>query len=106
MASPNPKGRPKQPKTVREVKELAKQYTHQMVEVLSRVALNPKSPPAARVAAAEGLLSRAWGKPSGDFEGLGEQLLIQIVKFNNPQVAGDDAKLIEGAVASDEEDAK
>ena len=101
MQSPNKKGRPKQPRTVKEVKELAKQYTHQMVEVLSRVALNPKSPPAARTAAALGLLDRAWGKPSGDFEGLGEGLTIQIVKFNNPQIEPE-MKVIEGEVARDE----
>jgi hypothetical protein len=45
MPSPNPKGRPKQPKTVKEVRELARQHTVQMVEVLARVASNPKSPP-------------------------------------------------------------
>jgi len=48
--SPNPRGRPKQPKTAKEVRELARQHTVQMVEVLARVANNPKSPPAARQA--------------------------------------------------------
>jgi hypothetical protein len=98
MASPNPRGRPKQPKTVKEVKELAKQYTHQMVEVLSRVALNPKSPPAARTAAALGLLDRAWGKPSSfDLEGA-EQLVIHVVKFGEQP----EMKTIEGEVERDE----
>jgi len=103
MASPNPLGRPKMPKTAKEVKELAKEHTPLALKTLAAVCGNPKAPPAARVAASEALLSRAWGKPSGDFEGLGEGLTIQIVKFNNPQI-GDDMKLIEGEVErSDDE---
>jgi hypothetical protein len=69
-----------------------------------RFAENPKAPPAARVAASEALLSRAWGKPSGDFEGLGEGLTIQIVKFNNPQISDDNMKLIEGEVERNDDD--
>jgi hypothetical protein len=105
MPSPNPAGRPKMPKTVKEVKELAKEFTPMALKTLAAVCGNPKAPPAARVAASEALLSRAWGKPAGDFEGLGEALTIQIVKFNNPQI-GDDMKLIEGEVErSDDENA-
>jgi hypothetical protein len=91
MPSPNPAGRPKQPKTVKEVRELARQHTVQMVEVLARVASNPKSPPAARQAAASSLLDRAWGKPSGDLDGA-EQLVIKVIRMaehideNNPKV--------------------
>jgi hypothetical protein len=78
--SPNPKGRPVQPKTAKEVRALARTHTTQMVEVLARVAKNPKAPFAARQAAASSLLDRAWGKPSGDFEGA-EQLVIKILKM-------------------------
>jgi hypothetical protein len=99
--SPNPKGRPKQPKTVREVRDLARQHTVQMVEVLARVASNPKSPPAARQAAASSLLDRAWGKPSGDFEG-GEALVIKVVKFAQEQLEENNLKVIEGSVVDDE----
>ena len=63
MASPNPRGRPKQPKTVAEVRALAQEKTAAMIEVLGRVALNPKAPFAARVAAASQILDRGWGKP-------------------------------------------
>jgi len=99
MPSPNPKGRPKQPKTVKEVRELARQHTVQMVEVLARVARNPKSPPAARQAAASSLLDRAWGRPSGDLERT-EQLVIKILKLNEldqdePKVIDHEPKLIE-----------
>ena len=63
MASPNPRGRPKQPKTVAEVRALAQEKTAAMIEVLGRVALNPKAPFAARVQAASQVLDRGWGRP-------------------------------------------
>ena len=94
--SPNPKGRPRQPKSVKEVRELARQFTHQMVEVLARVANNPKSPPAARAAAASSLLDRAWGKPaSHDLEGVTEGLVIKVVKFAQEQIDEPEIKTIE-----------
>jgi hypothetical protein len=93
MSSPNPKGRPKMPKTVKVVRALARQHTSQMIEVLSRVALNPKSPPAARVQAAESLISRGWGRaPSGDLEGA-EALVIKVIKFAG--TFDDDIRVIE-----------
>src|SRR5262245_50249759 len=84
MASPNPKGRPPMVRTAREVKALAREHTHMAIQTLARIAANPKAPPAARQAAASSLLDRAWGKPSGDFEG-GEQLVIKILKLNEPE---------------------
>src|SRR5262245_37266452 len=92
MPSPNPKGRPKLPKTAKEVRDLAREYTDMAIKTLARVADNPKSPPAARVAAAEGLLSRAWGRPAADIEGA-EQLVIKILKFT--EQPADDMKVIE-----------
>lgn len=92
--SGNPAGRPRQPKNAKEVRALARQYTVQMVEILSRVASNPKSPPAARAAAASAILDRAWGKPSSDFGEGGEQLLIRVVKFNDMQLE-DNPRVIE-----------
>ena len=61
MPSPNPAGRPKMPKTVKEVKELAKEFTPMALKTLAAVCSNPKAPPAARVAAADSLINRAWG---------------------------------------------
>ena len=52
MPSSNPAGRPKMPKTVKEVKELAKEFTPMALKTLAAVCSNPKAPPAARVAAA------------------------------------------------------
>src|SRR5262245_45904446 len=97
MPSPNPKGRPKQPKNAKEVRELARQHTTHMVEVLARVAKNPKAPFAARQAAASSLLDRAWGKPSGDFEGA-EALVIKVLKFGEQQLEDDSMKTIEATV--------
>ena len=91
MSSPNPKGRPKMPKTVRDVRDLARQHTAMAVETLARVASNPKSPAAARALAANSLIDRGWGRaPSGDLEGA-EGLIIKVVKFNNQQIDGDSA---------------
>jgi hypothetical protein len=73
-----------------------------MVEVLARVARNPKSPPAARQAAASSLLDRAWGKPSGDFEGT-EQLVIKILKLNELEQDEPPMKTIEGPVIDHED---
>jgi hypothetical protein len=73
-----------------------------MVEVLARVASNPKSPPAARQAAASSLLDRAWGKPQGDFEG-GEQLVIRILKLTELEQDEPPMKTIEGPVIDHED---
>lgn len=103
MASPNPKGRPPVPKNAKEVKALARQYTVMAVETLAKIAANPKAPPPSRVAAAEGLLARAWGRaPTTDLEAA-EGLMIQIVKFSNPQLEDDNIKTIEGAVNADDQ---
>jgi hypothetical protein len=42
---------------------LARTYTNEAVETLAEIMRNEKSPPAARVAAANGLLDRGYGKP-------------------------------------------
>jgi hypothetical protein len=63
MQSPNPAGRPKAPKTVAEVRELAREKTGAMIEFLSKTALNAKAPFNARVAAAIEVLNRGWGRP-------------------------------------------
>ena len=93
MPSPNPKGRPKMPKSVRDVRDLAREHTPMAIEVLARVANNPKSPPAARVTAAEALLARGWGRaPSGELEGA-EALVIKVLRFADQP--SDNIKVIE-----------
>lgn len=69
--SGNPSGRPKQ---VLEVIQLARKHTEGALQTLDEIRKDATAPPAARVAAAQALLDRAWGKPSqaiGGAEDLG-----------------------------------
>ena len=59
-SSGNPGGRPKLPEDVKHVRELARQYTVQAVEAL--VATLSDGGHSAKVAAANALLERGWGK--------------------------------------------
>lgn len=51
-------------KSLTEIKSLARAHTERAIQALAGIMDNPNSPPAARVTAAEALLSRGWGKPS------------------------------------------
>lgn len=59
--SGNPGGRPK---VLGEVQELARQKSPEAVNTLSNIMHDEKAPPAARVAAANALLDRGYGKPT------------------------------------------
>ena len=59
--SGNPGGRPKE---IGEVRDLARQHTPQAIEAMSSIMNDEHAPPAARIASAEALLNRAWGRPS------------------------------------------
>ena len=59
--SGNPGGRPK---VVREVQELARQHTPDVINALVEVCNTAVRHPSARVAAAIALLDRAYGKPA------------------------------------------
>ena len=63
--SGNPSGRRRE---IGPVRELAKQYTEAAIDTLAKVMEDPSAPPSARVAAAEALLARGWGKPSQAIE--------------------------------------
>lgn len=58
--SGNPGGRPKLPEDVKHVRELARQYTAQAVAALVEVLGSDSA--AGKVAAANALLDRGWGK--------------------------------------------
>jgi len=58
--SGNPGGRPKE---VGHVRELARQHTETAIRTLVEIATDPGQPGRARVAAAEAILDRAWGRP-------------------------------------------
>jgi hypothetical protein len=64
--SGNPGGRPK---ALRQVEELARTQTMDALKTLETIHKNPKAPPAARVAAANALLDRGWGKARQALEG-------------------------------------
>ena len=55
----NPGGRPR---AAHSIQELARKHTTEALDVLVQIMLNEKAPPNARVAAANTLLDRAYGK--------------------------------------------
>jgi hypothetical protein len=57
--SGNPGGRPR---VLANVQEAARQYTAEAMEALATIMRDNKAPPAARVAAANSLLDRGWGR--------------------------------------------
>jgi hypothetical protein len=59
--SGNPGGRPK---VLSDVQEPARQKSPEAITTLANIMHNDKAPPAARVAAANALLDRGYGKPT------------------------------------------
>ena len=64
--SGNPGGRPRE---IGEIRELARRHTPAAIAALQGVMSSPTAPAAARVAAAQALLDRAWGKPTQPLAG-------------------------------------
>lgn len=60
LRSNSPLSRPTM--TLREVESLARMHTHTAIKVLAAIAEKADAPEAARVAAANSLLDRGWGK--------------------------------------------
>ena len=60
-------------KTITEIKSLARAHTETAINVLAGIMEQPSAPEAARVAAANSLLDRGWGRPTQGIEGPGEQ---------------------------------
>lgn len=48
---------------VKEVRELARNYTSEAIETWRQIMQNKKAPAQARVAAAAAIMDRGWGKP-------------------------------------------
>lgn len=67
--SGNPGGRPKLPEDIKHVRDLARDYTLDAVETLADVMHT--GGPAARVAAANAIIDRGWGKPEQTVQGPG-----------------------------------
>ena len=66
--SGNPSGLPKE---LAEVIRLARQHTESSILTLAEISTDPNAPAAPRVAAAQALLDRAWGKPKQEVEHAG-----------------------------------
>jgi hypothetical protein len=59
--------------------EVPRTYTKEAVETLAEIMRNEKSPPAARVAAANGLLDRGYGKPPQALEHSSSGVVLQVL---------------------------
>jgi hypothetical protein len=71
--SGNPSGRPKQNPLAQ---ELARAYTEQAVQALAEILGDPEADQRAKIAAAQALLDRAWGKPAQTLLGDPESPLL------------------------------
>ena len=79
-----------------DLRSLARMQTHTAVRVLTGIMREPRSGPNARVAAAEALLNRGWGKPSQPVTGADGEGSVQIIIRNIiEEIHRDDPKLIE-----------
>lgn len=79
IASPNPGGRPRD----REIAALARRYTPDVIRTLVDVCRNATDNPSARVAAANALADRGWGKPRQEVDlgagaGIGQALHLHL----------------------------
>ena len=77
--SGNPGGRPR---VLGDVQELARQQSPQAINTLADIMSDEKAPPAARVAAANALLDRGYGKPT--------QLVAQALAKLDPTTLSDE----------------
>jgi hypothetical protein len=68
--SGNPSGRPK---VVGEIRALAREHTAAALEALVEIVGSKKAPPAARVAAANAILDRGYGRPESRIDATLEQ---------------------------------
>ena len=74
--SGNPSGRPK---VVKEVRDLARKHTKDALQALVGIMDDTQAAPAARVAAANSLLDRGYGKPSQSHVGDSDADPIQVL---------------------------
>ena len=74
--SGNPGGRPRE---IGEIKDLARAHTADAMLALASIAVDLSAPASARVAAAEALLNRAWGRPGLAIAGPDEAEPVELV---------------------------
>lgn len=69
------------PKTPTDIRSLARSHTEKAVKTLVGIMGQPKAPAAARVAAANSILERGWGKSTQPVSGEdGGAIVLEIVK--------------------------
>ena len=68
-------------KTPTEIRSLARGHTESALNVLAGIMNESEAPHAARVAAANSLLDRGWGKPSQPIAGDGESPITLVHKI-------------------------
>jgi hypothetical protein len=56
------------PKTLTDIRSLARSHTHNAINVLAAIMRNKNATPAARVSAANAILDRGWGKATQPIE--------------------------------------
>jgi hypothetical protein len=66
-------------KTPTEIRSLARAHTEQAINVLVGIMGEVQAPPAARVAAANSILDRGWGKPAQPIDGDGDGGAIELI---------------------------
>ena len=74
---------PRKAKAVTDIKSLARQHTDKAIASLAGIMNQPKAPAAARVAAAQALLDRGWGKalqPTDNKHNVTGKIEIEMVK--------------------------
>lgn len=67
------------------VKSLARSHTEGSIKVLAGIMNEKRSPPAARVAAAEALLSRGWGRPTQPIAGDDDMDPVSVIVTGVPR---------------------
>jgi hypothetical protein len=74
--SGNPGGRPRE---IGEIRDLARVHTADAIGALHSIAVDLSAPASARVAAAEALLNRAWGRPGLSLAGPDEAEPLEVI---------------------------
>ncbi len=104
--SGNPTGLPQKPETIakrqiaKDIRDLCRKHTPDAINALIDVVNSKSSPPAARVAAANSILDRGWGKPQVEvnatvtmYDRMSDAELIKLITGN--VIEGEVLKVLE-----------
>ena len=70
-----------------QIRSLARSHTEKAIRTLVGIMNQRKAPPAARVAAANALLDRGWGKPGQPITGENGEgaLTVEVIRFTDTE---------------------